>query len=290
MLHKSPVEYYLLNETLVDEETNRKHWKIIDENIVDLPNGLKLFTLTYNVVLTEFARRNWNGRTYARDVFMNSLNGNPLLQHDLKNNGGLASEYGHPQIEKGQNEIVRQMTLDPKLVCAMLHRYWEENTNLLLGTYTTVAGGYGDVLRDRILTGVPAMVSSRSVGGVDSRGNVLPGFTLITWDHVFRPSSQDARQVRGSEKVNNFSVPAGRTMSESAVLIDTASDDFRNFLLTESVSRDKIQRVCDTMGLNYDSMTIVENSVRLERVDGLTKSTLVMPLNKLVGTELHNIF
>jgi len=286
--------YYLLNETIVSEDTARRGMEIINEDVITLENGLKLFTITYNMVLTEFARRNWNGRVYGEQIFMNALDNNPLFQHDLKNNGGVGSEYGHPSIASSkagdQSALIRQMTIDPKLVCAMLKKYWKDG-KLLKGTYTTVAGGYGDMLRDRILTGVPAMVSSRSVGGVDAKGNVLPSLQIITWDHVFRPSSQDARLIPGSLQVNEFNVPAGNTMSESALSYDFRNDpSFKDFLLSESVSKEQINTICDAFDIDAHSMVIDENSVRFTVINEDGVDTVIMPIRTLVGASMYELF
>ena len=303
MIKTDRIEYYMINESLVDPEVNLKNFRIIDESTVQVPGQTGTYTtVTYDSILTEFGRRNWNGRIYDHDPFMKALDGNALFQYDLKNNGGVGSEMSHPEISAGSpnNGLARQMTIDPTRVCALLKKYWEDG-NYLKGTFTTVVGGWGDVLCGRILTGVPAMVSSRSVGGVDAKGHVLPGLVIITWDHVFRMSSQDAKMIPGTVKVNSYTIPAamaqdvitaapGGTMSESAVKIDIMSEGFKDFLLTEAVSRDKIATVCDAMKLDYDSMVLTENSLQISRIDGNERTTVYMPLNKLIGANAYRLF
>jgi hypothetical protein len=195
--------YYLLNETCVDEDINRKHNEILHENVYEAA-GRKLYTLTFKQVLQSFGVRNWNGRVYTRDTVMNALQNNPLVQNDLKM-GTWSSEFGHPLLESASNPLARQMTIFPPNVCAVTTKYWEEG-NLLMGECTTVAGGYGDILRDRILTGHPAMASSRAIGGCDKSGKVLPGYSIICFDFVERPSHKEAYMVPGSEKVNEFDI------------------------------------------------------------------------------------
>ena len=302
MVKTDRIEYYMLNETMVDPEVNSSQFQIVDESTVPGTNG-NLTTVTYDCILTEFGRKNWNGRTYDHDIFMKAINNNALFQNDLKNNGGVGSEMSHPTINQGEpnNGLARQMTIDPTRLCALLKKYWEDG-KYLKGTFTTVVGGWGDVLRDRILTGIPAMVSSRSIGGVDANGHVLPNLIIICWDHVLRMSSQDARMIPGTVKVNNYAlpsavaqqvisaVPTGGSMSESAVPIDMMSDDFKSFLLSESVSREKIEVLCDTMKLDYDSMVLTENSLQISRIDGNERTTVYMPLNKLIGANAYRLF
>lgn len=285
-VNKEQIEYYLLNETLVDEETNAKHHKILRENVIER-EGQKILTLTFRQVLQSQNVRNWNGRIY--DDLMKPIETNPLIQHDLKM-GTWGGEYGHPQIEKGQNELARQMTLWPPAVCWIVKNPHMEG-NLLIGECTTTAGGYGDMLRDRILSGVPAMASSRAIGGVDKTGRVLPGYTLCYIDSVFRPSHKEAYMKNGTVQANSFNVPTGNTMSESAVKLDYTNDpSFKDFLLSESVSKQQISMVCDSLNLDYDSMVITENALKISKIEGTTKSTVVMPLNKLIGAEYWRLF
>lgn len=287
MIHTEKLEYYLFNETVVSEETNAKHSKILRENVNDVA-GHRIYTLTFRQVLSECNVANWNGRVYGTKIMLDSWNGNPLIQHDLKH-GGVGGEYGHPLISKGQNEMVRQMTIFPPNVCWMIKDPHLEG-NLLIGECTTVAGGYGDMVRDRALSGVPPMASTRAVGGCDANGNVLPGLNMVTADCVFRPSGKTAYADMSSLRLNTFGAPEGNSMQESAVPIDVRSESFKNFLLTESVSRDKIARVCDTLKLDYDSMELTESALKITRIEGNTKSTIIMPLHKLVGAHQHHLF
>lgn len=287
MIKSEPIQYYLLNETTVDEETTMKHRKILHENVIDTPGG-KLWTLTWKQVLQSFGVRNWNGRIYDKDVVMKALDTNPLIQTDIKNDTWLG-EYGHPIIEKGMNELARQMTLFPPNACWKISKYWAEG-NLLMGEVTTVSGGYGDMLRDRVITGLPAMSSSRAIGGVDKNGKVLPGYNVCYFDSVCRPSHKEAYMV-GNYQTNTFQIPTGNTMTESAVAVNPIEDPgFADFLLSESSSKQQINMLCDTFKLDYDSMVITESAVKFTRVDGLNKTTINIPLRNLINAEYYNLF
>lgn len=287
MIKSEPIQYYLLNETTVDEETTMKHREILHENVIDTPGG-KLWTLTWKQVLQSFGVRNWNGRIYDKDVVMKALDTNPLIQTDIKNDTWLG-EYGHPIIEKGMNELARQMTLFPPNACWKISKYWAEG-NLLMGEVTTVSGGYGDMLRDRVITGLPAMSSSRAIGGVDKNGKVLPGYNVCYFDSVCRPSHKEAYMV-GNYQTNTFQIPTGNTMTESAVAVNPIEDPgFADFLLSESSSKQQINMLCDTFKLDYDSMVITESAVKFTRVDGLNKTTINIPLRNLINAEYYNLF
>ena len=207
------------------------------------------------------------------------------------NNNGVIDKIVVPS--KSMNELARQMTIFPPNACWTINKYWQEG-NLLMGECTTLAGGYGDMVRDRILTNYPAMASSRAIGGTDKSGNVLPGYTAITFDCVIRPSHKVAYQVKGSETINEFPIvtPSKNTMSESAVLINPEnSDALKQFLLDESASRTQIYTVCEALGLDADTMTITENAVKISRIneDGSLQQ-VVMPLQKLVNASYYHLF
>lgn len=282
--------YYIINETMVDPDLAMEKRKILTENTASI-GGKSLYTLTYQQVLQDFGVRNWNGRTYTENVVMPAIDNNPLIQYDIKQ-GTWTAEYGHPEIKKGVNELERQMTILPRYACNTIDKYWKEG-NLLMGQCTTLSGEWGDVVRDRILTKYPAQASSRAIGGVDAKGQVLPGYTVITFDTVVRPSHKVAYQVKGSEKINTFNVtaPQGNTMTESAIEFDYTKDpSFKNFILSESTSKTQINLLCDTFSLDYDSMVITENSMKISRMDETGKSTIVIPLNQLVNMEYYNLF
>lgn len=286
---KSPVQYCVLHETLVDPELAEKKREVISENVITGPTGNKLYTITYKQVLQSFGVRNWNGRIYDKPVTMKALDSNPLIQNDIKMRSWTA-EYGHPLIEKGMNELARQMTVFPPNACNTINKYWDEG-NLLMGECTTLAGGYGEILRDRILTGYPAMASSRAIGGMDKNGKVLPGYTIVTFDTVIRPSHKEAYQVKGSETVNNFSAAPGNTMTESAIAVDVTKDpSFANFLLSESSSKEQIDVLCEALGLDYSSLYIDGKNAKMQRITESSVDTVVIPISTLVNASYYHLF
>lgn len=282
-------EYYLLNEDLIAPDTSEKHHKILHENITTAPNGSKLMTITFKQALQDFGVRNWNGRIYSKELVMNGIKNNPLVQHDLKM-GTWTGEYSHPLIEKGMNELARQMTIDPKNACWTISEPWVEG-NILFAECTTLAGGYGDILMNRALTGFPPQASSRAIGGVDKNGNVLNGYTVITFDAVIRPSHRIAYADMSTVKVNDFSVPNASTMSESAVPYDFTKDDsFKDFLLSENTSKVQINMLCETFDIDPMSITIDKKFLKMKRMNETGSQTIVIPLNKLVDMEYYNLF
>ena len=294
VINHSPVEYYMMNETTCDPETNHKYQEILHENTYER-GGHTVNTVTFKIPVTRFGVRNWNGRKYSEEIMMKAWDTNPLIQDSLHAgpNGSslLCGEAGHPNINGSDpTSLARQCTIDPKTASHRIHRYWKEN-GILFNEWETLVGGEGSILYDRMLSGFPAMASTRSIGGVDKDGNVL--LNVITVDSVIRPSERTAIADPSSYKFNSFgggSATGGNVMSESAIRIDYSDAGLKDFLLTESVSRDKICRVCDALNLNYDSMYLSENALYIERIDENVHTTVVMPLNKLVGTAMHNLF
>lgn len=290
MMTKSDTTWLLINETMVDPDVAMKHREIISENVIET-GGRQLMTLTFKQVLQSFGDRNWNGRIYTDDIVIKGLDNNPLVQNDIKM-GTWTGEYGHPIIEKGMNELARQMTIFPPNACWTINKYWKES-NLLMGECTTLAGGYGDIVRDRILTNYPAMASSRAIGAVDARGTVRPGYTPITYDCVIRPSHKQAYMDMSSVNQNMFPIHTGQsnTMAESAVVYDFRNDSsFADYLLSESANKNKIDMLCNTFNIEYDSMTITENSVKFTFLDESGINKVYIPLNQMVGMEYYNLF
>ena len=283
--------YYLLNQTLVDPDVANKHREVLSESTVDV-GGKKLITITFKQVLQDFGVRNWNGRIYGRDTVINAIQRNPLVQYDLKR-GTWTGEYGHPLINKTMNEISRQMTIFPPNACWTINKYWEEG-NLLMGECTPLADGYGEMLRDRILTTYPAMASSRAIGGVDKSGNVLPGYTVITYDCVIRPSHKTAYMDKNSVDINTFNIGTGsnmNTMSEAAIQYDFTKDpSFSNFLMSESSSKTQINMLCDTFNLDVDTMEVGRRNITFKSITEAGIQTIVIPINKLVNAEYYNLF
>ena len=287
----SQIKYYFMNHALVDPDVAMKHREIISENVTNAPGDIKLFTLTFKQVLQDFSVRNWNGRVYRPDIVVNALDKNPLVQHDIRMKTW-TGEYGHPQIVKGMNEVARQMTIYPPNACWTINKYWVEG-NLLMGECTTLAGGYGDMVRDRILTNYPAMASSRALGGCDPQGNVLPGYTVVTFDCVIRPSHKVAYMDQDTVKVNAFPISTGQTntMSESVILYDPKHDaSLKDYLLSENSSKQQISMLCDTLKLDYDSIQIDGKNMKIQQINENGYNTIVIPLNQMVNAEYYNLF
>lgn len=282
-------EYYLINEDLIASDVSEKHHEILHENITTAPNGNKLMTITFKQALQDFGVRNWNGRIYSKDLVINGIKNNPLVQNDIKNNAW-CGEYSHPLIEKGMNELARQMTIDPKNACWTISEPWVEG-NILFAECTTLSGGYGDMLMNRALTGFPPQASSRAIGGVDKNGNVLNGYTIITFDAVIRASHKIAMADMSTIKPNFFNVPNASTMSESAVKYDFTQDEsFKDFLMSENTSKAQINLLCETFDIDPMSITIDKKYLKMKRMNEGGSQTIVIPLNKLVDMEYYNLF
>lgn len=286
----SQSKYYILNETLVDPDVALKHREILSENVVNV-GGRQLLTITFKQVLQDFAR-NWNGRIYRAQNIMNAITRNPLIQHDLKMNTW-SGEYGHPLITKNDKkgiDLTRQFTIFPPNACWTIANPRIEG-DYLVGECTTLAGGYGDMVRDRVLTNFPAQASSRAIGGVDRNGEVTPDYTLITYDCVIRPSHKTAYMDTNTVKFNQFQIPTGQSMTECVAPYDFTNDpSFSNFLLSESSSKEQIEMLCETFHLDVDSMVVGKKNVSFRSVNENGVQTIIIPLNRLVNVEYYNLF
>lgn len=283
-------EYYLINESMVNQDVTEKCHEILHENVVTTPTGSKIMTITFKQALQDFGVRNWNGRIYDKDVVVNAIKNNPLIQCDIAKSSWFG-ELGHPFIEKGMNELARQMTIDPKLLAWRLSQPWVEG-NVLMAECTTVPGEWGDTLMNRALTGFPPQASSRAIGGVDKQGHVMANYTVITFDAVTRSSHAKAVADMSTIKANTFMIPGSpNTMSESAVPYDFTKDDsFKDFLMSESTSKAQINMLCETFDIDPMSITMDKKFLKMKRMNETGSQTIVIPLNKLVDMEYYNLF
>jgi len=291
------ISYLFLSEAVVDPDLNRSKHKIINEN-VSIEGGEKVTTITYDTVLQSCSTEdikiiNRNGRDYPLNVVWNHIQKNALVQHDLKM-GTLKGEYGHPNLGtliNKQDRMVRQLTIDPKLTCKRIEKMWVES-NLIMGRCTTLPDAWGETLKKRIIAGNPPMASARALGGTDSRGRLIPStYNYITTDSVERPGHMDAYAIMDSVKLKEHSA-SGNTMNECVVAFDPTSPAFANFVLSESINKQRLDMFCDALGYDYNSMIINENGLSMQRIspDGLNVETIVIPMKKLIGMEYHQLF
>ena len=123
---------------------------------------------------------------------------------------------------------------------------------------------------------------------MDKSGNVLPGYTVITYDCVIRPSHKTAYMDKNSVDINTFNIGTGsnvNTMSEAAIQYDFTKDpSFSNFLMSESSSKTQINMLCDTFNLDVDTMEVGRRNITFKSITESGIQTIVIPINQLQNT------
>ena len=83
---------YIMSECAMNPEDVKMD--ILNESSIEI-NGIKRKFVTIDTTLQSFEVMNWNQRIYGGDVVMNAIDGDGMIQNDLKR-GQWIGEWGHP--------------------------------------------------------------------------------------------------------------------------------------------------------------------------------------------------
>ena len=130
---------------------------------------------------------NRNHRIYAKKDLEPEING-PRMR-ELIAAGYMCSELGHPL----SDDLVRQQTIDPKLICARFNKIWVEG-NLVKGQYKGTNNAYGDMIDQDLREGCKPAFSLRALGAIENVNGkaYVRGIKVITYDAVIYPSHRPA--------------------------------------------------------------------------------------------------
>lgn len=152
---------------------------ILSESTVTDASGNKQKTVTTDSTLQSFEVPNWNTRIYGGELVMSSIDNDGMIQNDIKH-GQWIGEYGHPL----NMDAKRAMIIFPQTSSHRILNYRREG-NLLKGHVQTLADGYGLMMYNRTVQGVPQAFSLRSLGSVDlATRRVKAPLKVITYDSV----------------------------------------------------------------------------------------------------------
>lgn len=207
---------------------------------------------------------NRNHRIYAHEDLIPEING-PRMK-ELIRAGYFRGELGHPLCD----DLVRQQTIDPKLVCCQFTKIWTEG-NKVKGQFKGTQNDYGDLFDNDLRDGCKPAFSLRALGSIENINGkaYVKGIKIITYDHVIYPS----HKVAYTEKIVSESATSLNQMDENQVIIHPndpgtiitlKESDARtviNRLQRESANLDKIVNTFDGI---MDQITLVnENTVMM---------------------------
>ena len=266
---------YIMCECLTPPEDIRT--EVLTESTVESASGKKIKTVTIDTCLQSFEVENWNGRIYGKNLVLDALNNDGMIQNDIKK-GQWIGEYGHPL----DTDPKRQVVFNPTTASHRILNYRTEG-NLLLGHVQTLAGGAGDMLCDRILQGVPAAFSLRSLGSVDlATRRVKAPLKIITYDSVFRPSHIEAYQTEILSECASYV-----NLNESVDFFAPINESIEQIKSYISEKSDNVARAADFFGLDKLAMVLQENGTVTLIIDECTSCNV--PIESVIGLQYADV-
>ena len=183
--------------------------------------------------LQDLGVENRNKRIYAKADMEPEING-PRMTELIKAKQ-FCGEYGHPLSE----DLVRQQTIDPKLVAVRYEKVWIEG-NLIKGVFRGTNNNYGEYFDNDLRDGCKPAFSLRALGSIETKGGkaYVKGIKIITWDSVIFPSHKAAY----TEKIVTESAMNGTPIAENQIVVPE-NDPGKIITLTESDARTVINRL-----------------------------------------------
>lgn len=212
---------------------------------------------------------NRNRRIYAKADLVPEING-PRMK-ELIETKQFCGEYGHPL----SDDLVRQQTIDPKLVCVRFNKVWVED-NLVKARFQGTNNDYGEYFDRDLRDGCKPAFSLRALGAIENINGkaYVKGIKIITWDSVIYPS----HKVAYTSNIVTESSMDGTPLYENQIVVP-ADDPGTIITLRESDARTVISRlqkesanldcILNTFDGIYDKISQVnENTIMLTNAMG----------------------
>ena len=157
---------------LIETHTVKISPSQINENI-NKENG----NLLVEGILATAEVKNGNGRYYSKDLWNRELDKYKQIVEERRSCG----ELDHPE----------SSVINLKNVSHLVSDFWWNGDNVM-GKIEILPTPSGNILKELIKNGVTVGVSSRGMGSLEPRGNVMEvqdDFELLCWDFVSTPSN-----------------------------------------------------------------------------------------------------
>lgn len=232
----------------------------VEDSVITNGNGKRVEA---EGTLQDMDVENRNHRIYGRSDLMPEING-PRMK-ELIEAKQFCGEYGHPLSE----DLVRQQTIDPKLVCVRYNKVWVES-NLVKARFQGTNNDYGSYFDADLRDGCKPAFSLRALGAVEQVNHkaYVKGVKIITWDSVIYPS----HKVAYTSKIVTESAMDGTPIHENQIVVPE-NDPGTIITLRESDAKTVINRLYRESGnmdtiLNsfygiYDKISMVNESTVL---------------------------
>ena len=212
---------------------------------------------------------NRNRRIYAKADLLPEING-PRMR-ELIEAKQFRGEYGHPL----SDDLVRQQTIDPKLVAVQFDKVWVEG-NKVKALFRGTNNDYGQYFDNDLRDGCKPAFSLRALGGIENVNGkaYVKNIKIITWDSVIYPSHKAAY----TSKIVTESAIDGTPIHENQIVVPE-NDPGKIITLRESDARVVINRlqkesanlsaITEAFDGIYDKVTLIaENTLLLSNKFG----------------------
>lgn len=233
----------------------------VEDSIITEGNGKRVVA---EGTLQDMDVENRNKRIYAAADLKPEING-PRMSELIKAKQ-FCGEYGHPL----SDDLIRQQTIDPKLVCVRFNKVWTEG-NLVKARFQGTNNNYGSYFDQDLRDGCKPAFSLRALGAIENVNGkaYVKGIKIITWDSVIYPS----HKVAYTSNIVTESTVKGKPLYENQIVVPN-NDPGTIITLRESDARvvlDRLQKesanltkIVETFDGIYDSVTLIdENKVLL---------------------------
>ena len=206
---------------------------------------------------------NRNRRIYAKADMAPEINGQRM--QELIRAKSMMGECGHPL----SDDLVRQQTIDPKLVCVRFNKIWLEG-NLVKSIFQGTNNAYGQEVDDDLRDGVLPAFSLRALGSIENIDGkaYVKNIKVITYDKVIYPSHKRAY----TEKIVSEAAISGEPIQENQIVVPE-NDPGTIITLKESDARiviNRLQResanlsnIIEALDGIYDNITLVNENTLL---------------------------
>ena len=238
----------------------------VEDTLIADGNGKRVIA---EGTLQDMDVENRNKRIYAKSDLVPEING-PRMK-ELIEAKQFCGEYGHPL----SDDLVRQQTIDPKLVCVRFNKVWVEG-NLVRARFQGTNNDYGSYLDQDLRDGCKPAFSLRALGAIENVNGkaYVKGIKIITWDSVIYPS----HKVAYTSNIVTESTMDGKPLYENQIIVPK-DDPGTIITLRESDARTVINRlqresanmdaILNTFDGIYDKISMVnENTIMLTNAMG----------------------
>ena len=207
---------------------------------------------------------NRNHRIYAKADLSPEIMG-PRMTELIKAKE-MKGELGHPL----SDDLVRQQTIDPKLVCVLFTKIWIEG-NKVKGQFRGTNNAYGDEFDLDLRDGCKPAFSLRALGAIENINGkaYVKGIKIITYDRVIYPSHKAAY----TEKIVSESAIDGKPIYENNIIVPK-NDTGRIITLKDSDARTVINRL-QRESANLDKIVSTFDGI-MDNITLVNESTVMM--------------